>query len=223
MTRLFQAMQLAYTDRTRQALEIVEKTRLDIEKRGLTYLGYFAKLTHAMALFYDGQDQPCLALVEPNLHVFRNSVRLFSSGQTLVALIALDAGDLKKAYGASIELVALENLSDSGRFSAYGLHARVLTALGRLDEAVECGKRAFQYITPGFIDAFGEVAYIGLAEAYIARGDQSLAREVVEQFWNMFLALPLDHDTYPRRRIFRHLAALAESFNLPHAKGRPAA
>jgi serine/threonine protein kinase/tetratricopeptide (TPR) repeat protein len=220
MTRLFQVMQLAYTDQTREALEIVQKARVDIEKRGLTYLGHFARLAHGIALFFDGQDQACLVLLEPHLPIFRHSVRLFCSGHTLVALIALDARDLQKAYESSMALVGLEHVSESGKFSACGLHAYVLTALGRLDEAVEWGERAFEYSTPGFMDAFGEIAYLGLAEAYLARGEQKRVRAVIEEFWNMFLALPLDHETYPRRRIFRQLAALAASFDLPHAKGR---
>lgn len=221
MAQLFKVIQLAFTERTQEALEIIQKVGADIAKRGLTYLDYFAKLAHAMVLFYAGQDQACLALIEPRLAAFRHSVRLYCSGHTLVALIALDARDPEKALASSKELIAVENISDSGRFSAYGLHALVLTALGRIDEAIAWGERAFEYDTPGFMDPFGEVTYIGLAEAFLAHGDRVRARAIVERFWNMFLTMPLDHESYPRRRIFRQLAALAEMFELPRTPKQP--
>ena len=222
MAQLFKSIQLAYAERIQDALDIVQKTLADIAKRGLTYLDYFGKLALAMILYYSYQDDACRALVEPRLPAFRHSVRLYCSGQTLLALVALDANDPENAHVASADIVALENISDSGRFSAYGLHAYVLTALGRIDEAIIWGQRAFEYDTPGFMDPFGEVTYLGLARAYMANQEQARARAVIERFWTMFLSLPLDHEAYPRRRIFRDLAALAESFDLPKS-GRTAA
>lgn len=215
MTRIFQVIQLAYMDRTAEALEIVQRCIVDVEKRGLIYLGYFAKLAQAIALFFDYQDQACLTLIEPHVSKFRSSVRLFCTGHTLVALTALTAGDLEKADISSQAPLTLEHVSDSGRFSIYGLRAYVLLALGRIDEAIACGEKAFDYFTPGFMDAFGELTYLGLAEAYLARSDRERARKVVAEFWDIFLGMPLDHANYPRRRVFRRLAELAEMFELP--------
>jgi len=216
--RIFQVIQLAYTYRTQEAVDAAQKLGLEIGKRGLTYLGHFARLAHGMALFYQGQDRECQAVLEPQLPTLRHSVRFFCSAHTLLALMALDARDLEKAHSSSSSLIAIETMSDSGKFSTCGLHACVLLALGRVDEAIEWGERAFEYSTPGFMDPFGELAYIGYAEALLARGEQAHARRVVEEFWTMFLTVPIDHEAFPRTRIFRRLAALAEFFDLPRAK-----
>lgn len=217
MMRLFQVMLLAYTEQREQAFHIAEKAIQEAEKRGLTYMGLFARLVHATAYFYNGQDQACATLLESHLPKFRHSIRLYGGGLSLLALLAMDAGDAAKANALSSEVVAFESMSDSARFSACGLHASTLVALGRVDEAVEWGERAFQYYTPGFMDPFGELAYIGLTEALLACGERERARSVIEQFWTIFLAMPLDHRVYPRRRIFRRIAALAASFGLPNA------
>jgi len=215
MTRLFQVIQMSYMDRATEALDLVKRCIVDIEKRGLIYLGYFAKLAQGIALFFDGQDQACFALIEPHTSAFRSSVRLYCTGHTLVALTALTAGNLEKADISSQALLTLEHISDSGRFTVYGLRAYVLLALGRIDEAIAVGEKAFDYFTPGFMDAFGELTYLALAEAYLAQGDRERARKVVTQFWDIFLGMPLDHANYPRRRVFKGLAELAERFELP--------
>lgn len=217
MMQLHHCIALAYAGRAHEAVAILQKAMAEIEQRGWSYLLLFAKLGLVTALFFDDRDEACVEVVDPVLEALRPSFRMYLHAVGIRAFMAFDAKDYAKAYEISEELVGLDNLSDYSKLGFYGFHARVLVALGRIDEAIEWGERAIGYATPTVDDPYGELGYVGLAEALLARGEKDRARAVVERFWKVFLSLPVDHATYPRRRVFRELAALAHSFGMPYA------
>ena len=101
--------------------------------------------------------------------------------------------------------------------SAHGLLARTLVRLGEFDAALAAGEEAVARDTGEYLDKFIELATIGLAEARLARGDESGARTAVATAWARAFDIPMTDQQrreYTERRVVRDLAALARRLGI---------
>ena len=216
LMHIFQCRTLSHSGHPQDAVRELDQVRAACGRLGVPYLGLFAALEHAVALFYADQDAACLELLAVHVVAARGSARLEALMRMFQAMIALDRGDAAGAE-ALARGVHGSPVAAAIRAAAAGVRVRALARLGRVDEALVLAEEALALAAIAQPDVFDDVAVIAVAELRLATGDEARARALVADAWAAVEALPQAPESraqYRQRRIVRDLAALARRFGL---------
>jgi len=216
LMHIFQCRALSHSGHPREAFRELEQVRVTCDRLGVPYLGLFAALETAVALFYDDQDQACLAVLAQHQEAARGSPRLAALMRVYQAMVVLDAGDAAAAEALTLAVHATP-VAPALQAAAHGVRARALARMGRQAEALVACEHAIECDAAAQPDVFDDVAVVAVAEVLLDAGEAERARALVAAAWAAVDGLPLTPEArvkYRERRVLRDLARLVARLEL---------